>query len=134
MDDIVDELEAGGEQTTGVAQLQGRAEDLGRNVEFRERFDIATARAVASLPILLELTTPFLDVGGTALLPKGVDLAAERRQGERAARKLGCRIVSADLLATGDTRLVVVEKATLTPKAYPRRTGIPNQAPLGVAS
>lgn len=121
---------------TGLSDIEtvhGRAEDIARERAYRERFDLATARAVASLPVLLELTTPFLDVGGTALLPKGLDLAGELKPGARAARLLGCRIVSSEVLPTGDTRLVIVEKTTLTPKAYPRRTGLPNQAPLGVS-
>jgi 16S rRNA (guanine527-N7)-methyltransferase len=116
-----------------VQAVHGRAEEFARNPEYRERFNLATARAVASLPVLLELTTPFLDVGGTALLPKGLDLAAELAPGKRAARLLGSRIVSTNLMPTQDSRLIVVEKVTLTPARYPRATGVPNQAPLGVA-
>lgn len=118
-------------QLDGIEALHGRAEDLGRRPEFRERFNLATARAVASLPVLLELTTPFLDVGGTALLPKGLELGEELAQGKRAARQLGCRIVSADVLPVGGTTLVVVKKVTLTPKKFPRPTGVPRQSPLG---
>lgn len=117
---------------TGIEALHGRAEDLGRNPEYRERYNLATARAVASLPVLLELTTPFLDVGGNALLPKGPDLGEELAQGKKAARLLGCRIESSEVLPAGDTRLIIVEKVTLTPGRYPRPTGIPNQSPLGV--
>ena len=117
---------------SGIQALHGRAEELGRKPEFREQFNLATARAVASLPVLLELTTPFLDVGGTALLPKSLDLAEELTQGKKAATLLGCRITSSDISPSGDTRLVVVEKVTLTPRKFPRPTGIPNQAPLGV--
>jgi 16S rRNA (guanine527-N7)-methyltransferase len=117
---------------TGVQAVHGRAEELARNPEYRERFNLATARAVASLPVLLELTTPFLDVGGSALLPKGLDLAEELTQGKKAARLLGCEIVSSEVLPTGETRLIVVDKVTLTPRKFPRSTGIPNQAPLGV--
>jgi len=118
---------------TGVQAIHGRAEELARNPAYRERFNLATARAVASLPVLLELTMPFLDVGGTALLPKGLDLTAELGPGKHAAHLLGSRVVSTDRLPTNDSRLVVVEKLTLTPGRYPRPTGVPNQAPLGVA-
>ena len=116
---------------SGIQASHGRAEEMARRQEFRERFNVATARAVASLPVLLELTTPFLDVGGTALFPKGLDLATELKQGQRAARLLGCRIISSEVLPTRESRLVVVEKETLTPGKYPRPTGVPNQAPLG---
>ena len=119
---------------TAVEAIHGRAEDLARKQEYRERFHFATARAVASLPVLLELTTPFLDINGHALLPKGVDLTSELKQGERAARLLGTRVVSTNTLPNQETRLVVVEKMTLTPAKFPRPTGIPNQSPLGSAT
>ncbi|MBQ3487323.1 MAG: 16S rRNA (guanine(527)-N(7))-methyltransferase RsmG, partial [Clostridia bacterium] len=56
--------------------VHGRAEDLGQNRLYRERFDAATSRAVANLPVLLELTTPFVKVGGSAIAYKG-DAAEE---------------------------------------------------------
>lgn len=118
----------------GIQAVHGRAEELARKSIYRERFNLATARAVASLPVLLELTTPFLDVGGTALFPKGLDLTTELQHGEKAARLLGSRIVSAEVLPTHETRLVVLEKVTLAARKYPRPTGIPNQAPLGVST
>ena len=76
--------------------MQGRAEELGQDRRYRARFDIATARAVASLPVLLEYVVPFLTIGGTALLPKGLEIAEELRLGRRAAAILGAEIISAD--------------------------------------
>lgn len=111
--------------------VHGRAEELARDEAFRERFDLATARAVASLPTLLELVMPFLDVGGYAFFPKGMQIDEELRAGRRAAKKLSSTLVSSDLIATGNTRLVIVRKTSLTAKAYPRRTGIPQRMPLG---
>jgi 16S rRNA (guanine527-N7)-methyltransferase len=111
--------------------VHGRAEDLGRDRAFRERFDIATARAVASLPVLLEYVLPLLKVGGTALLPKGLEIEEELRLGRRAAAQLGAEIVSASHLSVEGTRLIVVVKVSRTPTAYPRRTGIPGRSPLG---
>lgn len=116
---------------TNATALHGRAEELGRDSAYRERFDLATARAVAPLPVLLELVTPFLDVGGEALLPKGLEITDELRTGISAAKSLGSELLSSKVLASGDTRLVVVRKNTLTPKAFPRRTGLPSQQPLG---
>jgi 16S rRNA (guanine527-N7)-methyltransferase len=111
--------------------IHGRAEDLGRERAFRERYDIATARAVANLPVLLEFIVPFLKVGGTALLPKGLEIDEELQCGRRAAAVLGAKIVSADILPVRGTRLVIVAKVRPTPTAYPRRTGIPSRSPLG---
>ena len=111
--------------------VQGRAEDLGQETSYRTQFDVATARAVAPLPVLLEYVIPFLQVGGTALLPKGLQITEELRVGRRTAALLGSEIVSASELPGETTRLVVVRKIAPTPAHYPRRTGIPSRDPLG---
>ncbi len=117
-----------------VRAVHGRAEALGRDSAYRERFDLGTARAVASLPVLLEYVVPFLTIGGTALLPKGLEIAEELRLGRRAAAILGAEVVSAAALPFGTTRLVVARKTSATPAAYPRRVGIPSRDPLGERS
>ncbi len=111
--------------------VHGRAEDLGQETSYRAQFDIGTARAVATLPVLLEYVIPFLRVGGTALLPQGLQIAEELRAGRRATAVLGAEIVSTAELPGGTTRLVVARKIAPTPAAYPRRTGIPSRDPLG---
>jgi 16S rRNA (guanine527-N7)-methyltransferase len=111
--------------------VHGRAEDLGRKPAYRAQFDIGTARAVASLPVLLEYVLPLLAVGGTALLPKGLEFDEELRAGRRAAQRLGAQIISAATLPAEGTRLVVATKIAPTPELYPRRAGIPSRNPLG---
>jgi 16S rRNA (guanine527-N7)-methyltransferase len=127
---VIDEL--GLEQARTV---HGRAEDVGHLPEYRERFDLATARGVAALPTLLELVVPLLDIGGAFVFPKGEQIDEELRAGKRAARTLGARIDSHALLPDhpGEpvTRLVTGVKIGLTPGRYPRRAGIPNKEPLG---
>jgi 16S rRNA (guanine527-N7)-methyltransferase len=118
----------------GVRAVQGRAEELGQDSAYRARFDIATARAVASLPVLLEYVVPFLTIGGTALLPKGLEITEELRLGRRAAAILGAEIVSAGELPFSRARLVVARKISPTATAYPRRVGIPSRDPLGERS
>jgi 16S rRNA (guanine527-N7)-methyltransferase len=115
----------------GARAVHGRAEDVGRDVAFRDAFEIATARAVASLPVLLEYAVPLLAVGGHALLPKGLELDEELRRGRSAARVLGAEVISADVLPAGATRLVVARKIAPTPAVYPRRPGTPSRSPLG---
>ena len=88
-----------------VRAVQGRAEELGQDSAYRARFEIATARAVASLPVLLEYVIPFLTTGGTALLPKGLEIAEELRRGRGAAAMLGAEIISTATLSVGTTRL-----------------------------
>jgi 16S rRNA (guanine527-N7)-methyltransferase len=122
----------------GVAALHGRAEDLGHERAYRGRFDLATARAVASLPALLELCFPFLRVGGRAIFPKASDLGPEIAEGNRAASIVGGRIVTTELLPHGPeervTRLVIADKLERTPTRFPRRAGLPAREPLGRGS
>ncbi|MBA2598713.1 MAG: 16S rRNA (guanine(527)-N(7))-methyltransferase RsmG [Chloroflexia bacterium] len=118
--------------TVGV--VHGRAEDLGHDPAFRARFDVATARAVANLPVLLEYVVPLLKIGGTALLPKGLEIDEELRTGNRAAAHLGAAIVSDARLPVDGTRLIIASKCAPTPGAYPRRVGIPSRSPLGERS
>lgn len=117
-----------------AAALHGRAEDIARELDHRAAYEVATARAVASLPALIELAMPLLRPRGVALFPKGLDLADELRAGEAAAREVGAEIVSADELPGGETRLVVVRKRRPTPERFPRRAGIPAREPLGIAA
>jgi 16S rRNA (guanine527-N7)-methyltransferase len=118
-----------------VAARQGRAEDLAHEPGWRNQFDLVTARAVASLPALLELGLPMLRTGGFLVLPKGTDIADELAAAQRAADVLGGQVVSSDALpdagSTIDTRLVVARKVAATPGTYPRRAGLPARAPLG---
>jgi 16S rRNA (guanine527-N7)-methyltransferase len=111
--------------------VHGRAEILGQDRAFRDRFDVATARAVAGLPVLLEYVLPFLSIDGTALLPKGLQIDEELGSGRRAAAALGGDIVSADRLPVEGTRLVVATKTRATPTMYPRGVGVPSRSPLG---
>lgn len=114
-----------------ITTIHGRAEDLGHDPAFRGRFDVVTARAVASLPALLELGMPFLQTGGRALFPKGVDIAAELAAAVAVAPIVGGRIVASRPLPGGQTTLVAVAKTHATPATYPRRAGIPAREPLG---
>ncbi|MGH2601581.1 MAG: 16S rRNA (guanine(527)-N(7))-methyltransferase RsmG, partial [Dehalococcoidia bacterium] len=114
-----------------VTAMHARAEDLGRHAAHRGAYDLATARAVASLPALIELTMPLLCLGGHALLPKGLDLDDELAAGQRAASPLGARIVSDEIAPGSSTRILVVTKEKPTPDRFPRRAGIPAREPLG---
>ena len=110
--------------------VHGRAEDLGQNRLYRERFDAATSRAVANLPVLLELTTPFVKVGGTAIAYKG-DGTEELKNARSAAFLLHVQLHSVDLESNlGKRCLIFADKIAPTPKQYPRKAGTPNKKPL----
>ena len=110
--------------------VHGRAEDLGQNKLYRERYDSALSRAVANLPVLLELTTPFVKVGGTAIAYKG-DGAEELKNAKGAAFLLHVQLRTVELDSPlGKRCLIFADKSAPTPKQYPRKAGTPNKKPL----
>ena len=116
-----------------VTVVAERAENLGRDAAYRESFDLVTARACASLPVLAEYALPLLTTGGSLLAWKGLVAPDELAAGDAAADGLGgarARTVPAGIPALGDHRFVVVEKLRPTPAAYPRRAGEPTRRPL----
>lgn len=120
----------GGElEIDDVAILWGRAEELGRKEELREQFDFTTARAVASLPILLEYCTPFLKTGGAFLAMKARE---EEADSAKALKALGCEVETTEKydLFGEERTLITVKKTAPTPEKYPRRPGMPEKKPL----
>ena len=115
----------------GVDIVDRRAEDAGRDPLYREAFDVAVARAVAAMPVLVELCLPLVRVGGRLL--------AQKTEGEeaggaaRAIEILGGAppvIAKAPSAARRSGTVVIVEKVRPTPGAYPRRAGLPARKPL----
>jgi 16S rRNA (guanine527-N7)-methyltransferase len=117
-----------------VRIITARAEETGQDLNERERFDVALARAVAQLPVLAEYLLPLCKIGGRCVALKGETAAAESQQAEHALRVLGGRvekIISVELPQVPETHfLVVIEKVAATPPQYPRRPGIPSKRPL----
>ena len=119
-----------------VTVLAQRAEALGRDARHRERYDLVTARACASLPVLAELALPLLAVSGSLLAWKGpLDPADEEvRRGRAAIGQLGggpLMIRETGVPALGGHRFVIVPKTRPTHASYPRRDGEPGRRPLG---
>lgn len=111
-------------QLQDIVALQGRAEVLAHEPNYRAAFDVVTARAVASLPTLLEYAAPFCRVGGQIILPKKGALEEELAQGKRAGQQLGATF-KADLAVTlpcldDGRRLLVWKPQKLCPPQYPR--------------
>lgn len=122
------------EAALGTLGLKGRvipqrAELAGRDPDLREAFACATARAVSSAPTVLELTIPFLRVGGVAVLQRGRLDERERNAVVDAAPMLGAQ-VTREVPLSGERRILLVTKTTPTPQRFPRRTGVPEKRPL----
>ena len=98
----------------------------------RERYDFATSRAVARLNILLELTAPYVKVGGAVLAMKGTLAQEELEEAAGAIKKLGLKLEEVRQFPIDDTNhaVIVLRKVAPTPKQYPRRFSKIKQNPL----
>jgi 16S rRNA (guanine527-N7)-methyltransferase len=117
-----------------VEVVNGRAEDVAHDPRYREWAHMALGRAVAKLPVLLELTLPFCSVGGKVVAQKKGDVYQEVEGAANAIRLLGGRLIEIKPLdpeLMSDQRyLVIVEKMRPTAVGFPRRAGLPAKHPL----
>ena len=118
----------------GVEIYHGRAEDLAHVPGLRGAFDVVTARGVAPLNVLAEISLPFCRRDGIVAVPKKGRIDDEIAEAARAIDLLGGRLLEArqvDIEGLQDDRcIVVIEKVAETPPKYPRRPGIPHKRPL----
>lgn len=121
---------------TDIALIHDRAETFGnKRSEYRGKFDIVTARAVARLSVLSELCIPLVKKGGYFIALKAANSEKELTEGEGAISVLGGKVIENrqfELPVDGDVRnLIVVNKTRQTPNKYPRKPGTPNKEPIG---
>ncbi len=129
LQDVVDTL-----GLQGISCIHGRAEELARNKEYRESFDICVSRAVARLASLSELCIPFVKTGGCFFSYKSVESDAEIQEASKAIQEMNgtletvlqYNIPTSDLVR----KIVVVRKKGDTKEKYPRGGGKPLKAPL----
>ena len=118
----------------GVEALHARAEELGQEEEYREKFDYVVSRAVAPLNILSEYTLPFLRLGGKAVYFKGPDCQKEVDEAEKAIELLGGKLKAVHQVEVpgleGERYLLEIEKVQASPARYPRKAGMPKKRPL----
>lgn len=117
-----------------VDVVNSRAEDAGRSTLYREVFDVAVARAVAEMRVLVELCLPLVRVGGFLVAAKGANPQSEVDGAQQAVSLLGGRVLSLCTVQSsspnGLRTAVVCLKDRCTPSKYPRRAGTPQKRPL----
>ena len=123
---------SGNDNNIRVRALHVRAEDLARDSEYREKFDLCVSRAVANLSTLSEYCLPFVKKGGLFAAYKSDQSEEEINAAERAVRTLGgndLKKLKYSLFNMGRT-MVIIEKEKSTPRQYPRKAGLPAKSPL----
>ncbi len=118
----------------GIRTIHGRAEDFARDQNYRESFDLCVSRAVANLSSLSEYCLPYTALGGRFISYKSGKIDEELAEAEKAIRVLGGEVENVVKFNLADTDMersfVVIEKKRHTPKAYPRKAGLPGKEPI----
>ena len=129
LDEVINKL-----NLKNIKTVHSRAEEFGQNKNYREKFDVATSRAVANLSVLVEYLLPLVKVGGKCICMKGSDIQDELENSKEAIKTLGGQIEKVEefTLPESDIKrnIVVIRKIKKTPNKYPRKPGVPSKNPL----
>lgn len=119
---------------TGISAIHGRAEDIARNKDYREKFDLCVSRAVANMSSLSEYCLPFVKVGGRFISYKADGCDEEVKTASKAVNIIGGKIRKIESYVIPDTdicrKFVVIDKLRNTSVKYPRKAGLPTKEPL----
>ena len=117
-----------------INAIHGRAEDLARNLDFREKFDLCVSRAVANLSTLAEYCIPFIHINGFFIPYKSGNVEEEIGRSGKALQVLKGTIEKICHYSlpedAGERTLIVIRKEEQTPKKYPRKAGLPSKEPI----
>lgn len=126
---IIDSL-----QLNYIEALHSRAEELAKNKNFREKFDLVTSRAVARLATLSEYCLPFVKIGGYFISYKGTEIKEELEEAKKAIYILGGKLDQVEKFTLPSTEygrsFIMIKKERNTPMKYPRKAGIPSKEPI----
>ena len=127
LNQVIDELEL-----KNITAVHARAEELGKNKDYREQFDVCVSRAVANLSSLSEYCIPFVKVGGKFISYKSGSIEEEVAEAKKAVFVLGGKVTDVYKFDLYEQKrsFVVINKEKHTPKIYPRKAGTPTKEPL----
>ncbi len=114
--------------------IHGRAEEFGKNKNYREKYDISTSRAVANMSTLSEYLIPFVKIGGKVLAMKGDKAEEELEEAKKAIKLLGGKVENIDnfYLPNSDIKrsIIIIKKIEKTEMKFPRKPGMPAKEPI----
>lgn len=115
-----------------IETVHARAEELAKNKEYREKFDLVVSRAVSKLSSLSEYCLPFVQVGGKFISYKSGEIEEELNQAKHAISVLGGEVLNVMKFDLEEQKrsFIVIKKRKETPKRYPRKAGTPTKDPL----
>lgn len=116
-----------------IEALHIRAEELAKDLKYRESFDVVTTRAVSNLATISEYMLPFVKIGGKAICMKGPNMEQERKESEKAINLLGGEIEKIEKIHINgefERNIIVIKKVNKTDKKYPRGQGKPAKEPI----
>ncbi len=117
-----------------IKSIHSRAEEAGKNKDYREKFDVVVSRAVANMSTLSEYTIPFIKIGGKGIYLKGSEIDEELEQSKKAINVLGGKIEKIENFTLPDSDIkrnnVIIRKTRTTGGKYPRKPGIAKKEPI----
>ena len=129
LNEVVKEL-----QLENIQTIHSRVEEFGKNKKYREKFDVATSRAVANLSTLSEYLLPLVKEKGICICMKGGEVEEELEKAKKAIKILGGKVKGIDKFELPKSSIkrsiVLLEKVEKTPGKYPRKPGIPAKEPI----
>jgi 16S rRNA (guanine527-N7)-methyltransferase len=129
LNEVIDQL-----NLKNIKTFHSRAEEFGKNNQYREKFDCATSRAVANLSTLSEYLIPLVKIGGCCICMKGSEVEEEIVQSKKAVSILGGKIEKIEKFqlpkSDMNRNIIVIHKVKQTPQKYPRKAGMPAKEPI----
>lgn len=117
-----------------IETVHARAEEFGRNKKYRQKFDVATSRAVANLSTLSEYMIPLVKINGRCICMKGKEIKEELKDSLNAIKVLGGKVENVEEFELADNdinrSIIYILKEKYTPNKYPRKAGTPSKDPI----
>lgn len=117
-----------------VEIIHGRAEEIGQDKNYREKYDVVISRAVANMSVLSEYLIPLTKLGGISIFMKGPNIKEEIENSKKAIQILGGEIVDIKNFKLYNTdierNIIIIKKIKTTEKRFPRNSGVPSKSPL----